>query len=746
MSVYNQFQYKPNFFQDKIVVYHPGSGLSEIAKFQTIVPGVNWFIKLFRYFIEPSSRIENVMRGFEAETIEAKSSQEIIQYLNYTQLFHESVIQKHNRSIWPCQTPLDTKALDHKREALVKKLFTEENDQTTAESVRNYFLTGTIELNAETLFKVAAWAHKYQIRSLTHYCDQKVLPIFGDESLDLPITENKLRWMIDVEVYGLEGTKQKILKKTFPVKEIAFLFHGHMDICTQFIQSYPQPNLEDYFRKQNDRMHREKFFEVHPWSELCRDLKQEPHNFDVPIKSDTDSDPYSKLIRDVLGSVEEEQTMLEKALNLGLKEAAEEIYNTITERACQLAYPWKFYSDDWNFLEVMRKQPKAQEALQARLHLLAAHAKDMAALFPDNAQYSLLQCLFQKSSPFSREEVFNIFVSVLAPYILQMGAFSPLCFYEELSSLGMLKVIKLVNRYANYSQNLELQKYVKRHMNGVNLVIKKATEELQHIEGDEALRNQIIDAIRTKTYPMIPFNPDVVDSYNSKNSFKRLTKYVKLFEEAIHIPIENTKFNDNKSSDITLKFPNGKELYLHKAILSRSPYFAGMLGLSGYQLKEASQKVLEINDLEDSEILIFIELLKYLYTNKLEIDGENGATSLRLAQKFQIEPKFPLICYWLEQLIKNSGLRLQAKAIDANLQAANESGFFTTALFVKQMRYPLSLQYWEFLNFVHLEGHPPSSEDLVQIDLSRRIDMNEIYRNIARCNRGYQYRAGSGCS
>ncbi|XP_062608128.1 BTB/POZ domain-containing protein 6-B-like [Saccostrea cucullata] len=94
-------------------------------------------------------------------------------------------------------------------------------------------------------------------------------------------------------------------------------------------------------------------------------------------------------------------------------------------------------------------------------------------------------------------------------------------------------------------------------------------------------------------------------------------------------------FNNAEMSDISFKFPNESEeeksvLRAHKLILAiRSPVFKAMFYGT---LQEVGQDV----NIEDISYDIFKTLLRFIYTDKIKLEGDTVIPTLHAAQKYQI--------------------------------------------------------------------------------------------------------------
>jgi speckle-type POZ protein len=97
-------------------------------------------------------------------------------------------------------------------------------------------------------------------------------------------------------------------------------------------------------------------------------------------------------------------------------------------------------------------------------------------------------------------------------------------------------------------------------------------------------------------------------------------------------------FNSNTFSDITFICSDKKELPAHRCIITtRSPVFLAMLTT---EMREAMSKKIVIDDIDGETML---ELLRFIYTNKVENLTKLAQNLIYAAEKYDI-PELKLIC------------------------------------------------------------------------------------------------------
>lgn len=128
--------------------------------------------------------------------------------------------------------------------------------------------------------------------------------------------------------------------------------------------------------------------------------------------------------------------------------------------------------------------------------------------------------------------------------------------------------------------------------------------------------------------------------------------------------------NNEFLSDIKFQFPNGQMLFAHNFVMclrSKEFYksFKGTIGII---------KVVPINDVSYTS---FLELLKYVYTDKLELNYYNAAELMKLATKYGItslerkckdlisnDVNVESVCYILENSINQVCTELQKSCLE----------------------------------------------------------------------------------
>ncbi|XP_065203303.1 protein roadkill-like [Planococcus citri] len=119
----------------------------------------------------------------------------------------------------------------------------------------------------------------------------------------------------------------------------------------------------------------------------------------------------------------------------------------------------------------------------------------------------------------------------------------------------------------------------------------------------------IIDTITLSNH----FPLELVDGSNPVHDFEKL-------------------FNDDDSSDVIIDV-NGKKYPAHKIILAaRSPVFKAMFK---HDMKESRQNCVEIKDTDEK---IFQEILRYIYTGKVENLNDIALELVLVAEKYDLAP------------------------------------------------------------------------------------------------------------
>lgn len=107
------FQYSSSHFDHTLIEYKE-SKLLETAKSQSNCAIFNFAIKILRHLFYPSAHLENVVKGLEVEAskISQNNLDDVLNYLRYTSLFKERVIDKHHARLNPSQPRIDTAAME----------------------------------------------------------------------------------------------------------------------------------------------------------------------------------------------------------------------------------------------------------------------------------------------------------------------------------------------------------------------------------------------------------------------------------------------------------------------------------------------------------------------------------------------------------------------------------------------------------------------------------------------------------
>lgn len=117
-------------------------------------------------------------------------------------------------------------------------------------------------------------------------------------------------------------------------------------------------------------------------------------------------------------------------------------------------------------------------------------------------------------------------------------------------------------------------------------------------------------------------------------------------------------FSERGTGDVRMAFPNSpggeKEVRAHSLVLSSQPFFARMLGAPGSggpdapgdppRMREARSKEVVIEDDYDR----FVDLLRFIYTNQLDVHKKNVAAMLSLADKYCVDEIFELCLKWIQ--------------------------------------------------------------------------------------------------
>lgn len=349
---------------------------------------------------------------------------------------------------------------------------------------------------------------------------------------------------------------------------------------------------------------------------------------------------------------ESEEAFFDEALKLGYHETCKKIYFKVLKHTLGLYLPvaTPFMQATWeNNLEALKVK---------RLNFLKKHINLLQGAFPDEKMLNLLGKTFTKTKN-DPELLLTLFKYALIPYfdsyIRGDTIRWPACIKNStLSSRELIEIFTTVYDFAQESDNSHFLKYIEDMVIDPHTIYSKAEHELtQFVEQDD--KDKLIRDIRSNFYPLISsrcaakWSEYVLGNWvginkapeANKNLIHPSTDFLK-FEAHVQKPLDQTQYNVEATSDITLVMPDNQKIFLHREVLKKgSEYYEGLFtqNFTDSNSKEISCE----NSIKPEEQAAFISLLQYVYTNQVKIDSTNGPYILKLADQFRIQPMLPLI-------------------------------------------------------------------------------------------------------
>jgi hypothetical protein len=131
----------------------------------------------------------------------------------------------------------------------------------------------------------------------------------------------------------------------------------------------------------------------------------------------------------------------------------------------------------------------------------------------------------------------------------------------------------------------------------------------------------------------------------------------------------HTAVNDVEFSDVTFKVDD-QEIAAHRVVLVRKCPFFGAMFRTG--MRESTEKLIRIDDVSSA---IFLLILEYLYTDKINIDIDNAVELYRVADMWGLERLRELCCTAVQQkLTVANATMLLHMADDSKCNALREIG------------------------------------------------------------------------
>jgi len=126
---------------------------------------------------------------------------------------------------------------------------------------------------------------------------------------------------------------------------------------------------------------------------------------------------------------------------------------------------------------------------------------------------------------------------------------------------------------------------------------------------------------------------------------------------------------DGKFCDFSLKLDSGKELSVHKMVLSStSTYFSGLFDS---QMIETSQGFVELKDMKDKPAL---EMIKFMYTGKLFLSKDNISDMIDSSSRLQVDCALKLCAtYLISTIVKGNCVDVYLLADKYSLLKAREA-------------------------------------------------------------------------
>lgn len=138
------------------------------------------------------------------------------------------------------------------------------------------------------------------------------------------------------------------------------------------------------------------------------------------------------------------------------------------------------------------------------------------------------------------------------------------------------------------------------------------------------------------------------DGTNRLNDFYKFNFEGEENDKTYPTLIEDLKsyVNNDRYSDIILEFDDNSQVFSHKLILSRSPYFEAMFSST---MKESSEKIIHLKEVNKEA---FLSILNFLYTDKLELVSMEAVEEVyNLADMFSIDKVLFMCEYELIRLM-----------------------------------------------------------------------------------------------
>ena len=226
------------------------------------------------------------------------------------------------------------------------------------------------------------------------------------------------------------------------------------------------------------------------------------------------------------------------------------------------------------------------------------------------------------------EERSKILSSFVGTFLLNLGPLQLPSFIEALPAKELTAYFVTLLKFTKpIDKGFHKQMATKCHL---DLIVKKCAEETGRLS--EVEKRKFYSEICAAILPLIPVSFCMEYPASAK-------KYVLELHEKTKIRLEQSEFNLQTTSDITFELPSGKKLYLHKDILKTScETFKHLL-----EDVEANDSCLPI-EVEDEKT--FVDLIQYLYTNRISIEHYNVDNILFLMNKYNVFIKLPLIVEW----------------------------------------------------------------------------------------------------
>lgn len=659
--------------KDQLIGYDSKSGFVTIKKIKYPFLWLNEIVKLFRYIFYPQFRIKTVLEGLKIEIKKIQSEEDKYTYLRVVKTFKEKVVDRHNQRKGFLRTVFPTEELDRELTNLVEK---SEIDSPLREEFKKGISTGTFALSNETLPEFIKFAIKYKLLPLSYQC-LKYIHTLTDLITRQGLTIDQFN--VICKFYQELCFSQNSSPTQNYLRKIKDLIDGAVRESP-----YADKHPKNFINSESDFKKLIIFAKNHNFSYLLEQCKKEFDNkyrslfkksVDLKIQEGCKSqEGYKKILETaytkknaLLLDPNDFSEVLNEALDLGFDQEAKTIYEILIENCAHLCLKITF--------EELENQTQVDPKLaEGYFKVLQEYSFKMKQFDPNNCLFLGISLLFDNTlfCPHRGLEVFRNFFSLfiwdypeyasekiknqccyLAHNERFYKDFCPKSRITDLSKEGdfNLTISEIITIYsdaikvANHPGFNGLKIYF-LDIISPSLVFKKLEKELPSLPQNE--KDVLIDLVRTLFYPIL--------TASFKYSSFRYAQFIIDFEKFLTIHSKkhaNFQFNDVNTHNVKLKLPNDIIMHLHREILKKSHYFKSLFDNN---MKEATQSEIFI----DEPAPAFIDLLKYLYTNEVEITEENILAILILSEKYQIESKAfikSLVYRWVFNLIiqlKNS--------------------------------------------------------------------------------------------